>query len=752
MIKGKLFKSTLSKVVACTIALSAIMPVTAKATTLSSQNTKKTLTQTQTSVGNKRIVAYFTEWSVYAGHNQYYISNIPWDKVTHINYAFATIKDGKVAVFDDWAANGITFGQSWDSPYNGNFGQIKKFKEKYPNTRVLISVGGWSQSAGFHDAAATPKSRKKFAASAVDFIRTYGFDGVDIDWEYPTFKREPDKNDNPNDQGTPNADDSEKQTFTLLLQDLKTALTDAGKTDSKYYELSAAVGSGKDKIEKTEPDKYSKYLDFINVMTYDMRGAWDNKTGLQSPLYKNPNDTASPLIKDYYNVDASLQLFQNYGIPKDKLIVGSPYYSRGWTGVKNDGPIKELPGLYASATGGARGAWDGGVPAGCNPYYKVQEMEKDSSFKKYREPYSQSPYLYSESRGEMYTYEDEISLNAKISYVNQNNYGGIIFWELSGDAPMKGSTLTNIIYNGFKDNLRPPVFDAEPITPSISTTTVSPEGNYTITANIKQYSNANTVKIFEGSNVILEQSIDNLNATTISKTIFLKAPGSYKYTVQLLNKFGSSTSKEITVVVPPCTLPPTIGGIIYPSISVDNSVNSGNYNISIVLQENNKADTLILYENDKLISTDKVDGTSSQTIKKTFSSKADGFYNYRAELTNVSGGKAVGGTMQVEVTHLSTTEIATDKPALPNLSTNNWNGASTFTLTMNSYWGNNGTMVKLYENGKVIKQQRLEDKTPTAQIVNFDINNKEKGSYNYYVELSNSKGTSTSNILSITVN
>ncbi len=76
----------------------------------------------------KKIVAYFTEWGVYDGHNNYKISDVPWDKITHINYAFATIKNNKIALFDEWAATGIDFGDGWDSPYKGNLGQIKNIK------------------------------------------------------------------------------------------------------------------------------------------------------------------------------------------------------------------------------------------------------------------------------------------------------------------------------------------------------------------------------------------------------------------------------------------------------------------------------------------------------------------------------------------------------------------------------------------------------------------------------------------------
>ncbi|MCP3967315.1 MAG: glycoside hydrolase family 18 protein [Lentisphaerae bacterium] len=413
-----------------------------------------TVTSASASTANKKIVAYYPEWAVYEGHNQYTPADIPWDKVTHINYAFATIDSAtnKIKVFDDWAATGIAeqFGEPWDSEYKGCLGQFKKLKADHPNTKTMISIGGWSQSAYFHQVSATAEARKTFADSVVEFIRQWDFDGVDIDWEYPTFQREPDKTDNPNDHGTPYADETETETFTLLMKDLRAALDQAGQEDSKYYELTAAIGAGKDKLEKIQLAELTKYLDFFNVMTYDFTGAFDSITGLQSALKPNPEDPRSDLIKNYYNIQAAVQIILDAGVPAEKIIIGSPYYSRGWKEVQEDGPIPDLPGLFATANGGPKGIWDGGVNAGNNPYYYIKEkMETNPSFKKYRDPYSQAPYLYSKEKKEMYTYEDEVSLKVKTDYVLDNNLGGIIFWELTGDSPSKGDSLTSVIYNAF---------------------------------------------------------------------------------------------------------------------------------------------------------------------------------------------------------------------------------------------------------------------------------------------------------------
>ncbi|WP_295003135.1 glycosyl hydrolase family 18 protein [Sulfurimonas sp.] len=407
---------------------------------------------------HKKIVGYFPEWGIYSAHNNYTPADTPFDKLTHINYAFARIIDGEVAIFDDWAATGVSHGEPWNSQYSGNLGQFKKFKKDFPDTSVLISVGGWTQSAGFHDAAINEVSRQKFADSCVEFIRQWDFDGVDIDWEFPTQVRQPDTIDTAGDTGTPNADAAEKQTFTLLLKTIRETLTAAGEQDGKYYQLTAAVGASVTTINNVETDKYHQYLDFINIMTYDMHGAWENKTNHQSALFSNP-DITDPFK---LTIDNAVKLMIKAGVPASKLVIGSPYYSRGWKGVKNNGPIDSLPGLDATATGGAKGIWDGGRAAGINPYYHIKsQMENDTSFVKYRDPYTKTPYLYSESKGEMYTYEDEVSVGVKAEYVNNNSLGGVIFWELSADFPSKGSSLTNVLFNTLLDGVHPRYTNAD---------------------------------------------------------------------------------------------------------------------------------------------------------------------------------------------------------------------------------------------------------------------------------------------------
>ena len=115
---------------------------------------------------SKRVVGYFCEWGIYGAHDNYYATSIPANKLTHINYAFVGLDPSSQAVqiFDPWATTDIVYpGDKWDTQYKGNLGQLRKLKEQYPHLKVLISVGGWTKSNGFHAAAANATTRARAA-------------------------------------------------------------------------------------------------------------------------------------------------------------------------------------------------------------------------------------------------------------------------------------------------------------------------------------------------------------------------------------------------------------------------------------------------------------------------------------------------------------------------------------------------------------------------------------------------------------
>lgn len=396
----------------------------------------------------KRIVGYFVEWGIYGGHGMYTVNEIPFDKLTHINYAFVGINASSlgVEVYDPNASLYKVFpGEDSDSPYRGNLGMFRKKKLEYPNVKVLLSVGGWTKSHGFHNAAATPKSRRTSASNLVDFMVKYELDGLDIDWEYPGIDRAKDPNDQ-YDMGAPGGlEDTEN--YTLFLKAIREQLDAQGLIDNKYYELTVTNGIGYDKIAVTNPGEYCKYVDTINLMTYDMHGGFDTIIGHQAPLFSNPADTHDPIEVEKYNVDWAVQKFIELGVPAAKLTIGIPFYSRGWDNVSGGWDVDgngTLDGMFGEGGSGLAGVWGSG---GQGPYFNMVALEGTAGWEKYTDPVSKVPWLYNRTKRELYTYDDPTSVGIKVDYALAQQLGGIMYWEIDGDEWKNGYPLINTIYN-----------------------------------------------------------------------------------------------------------------------------------------------------------------------------------------------------------------------------------------------------------------------------------------------------------------
>lgn len=334
-----------------------------------------------------KVVGYYAAWAAYSGFTP---DKIDASKLTHINYAFANIgSDLK-----------ISMGYPDIDPVN--FTKLNSLKQINPNLKTLIAVGGWTWSARFSDAALTDVSRTAFADSCVDFIVKYGFDGVDIDWEYPVSGGLSTNVYRPED----------KQNFTLLLQKLRERLDIRGQLDGKKYILSFAGGAGNFYLNNTEMGSLHQYVDFANIMTYDIHGTWDKYTDFNAPLYNN-ND-ASPQYK--WSVDASVNAWLKTGFPAEKLVMGVPFY-----GYKYNSVVNENNGLYQTYSGGTSIGF-----ASIKANYL-----NGSSYTRYFHAASLVPWLFNGST--FISYEDEQSMGLKTQYVKSKGLGGAMIWELSQD-------------------------------------------------------------------------------------------------------------------------------------------------------------------------------------------------------------------------------------------------------------------------------------------------------------------------------
>ncbi len=371
----------------------------------------------------KRIVAYFAEWGVY--ERKYNVADVPADKLTHLNYAFAQIDaDGECAVIDARAALEKVYpGDSREAgALHGSFHQLQLLKKKYPHLKTLISVGGWSKSGRFSDAALTDASRAKFAHFCVAFIVKYGFDGVDVDWEFPVAGGAEGNKARPED----------RENFTLLLAELRKQLDERGKKDDTHYLLTFAAPAGPGEYKHIELAKVAPLVDWVNVMTYDFAGGWSRLTNFNAPLHASSTD---PSDRDKgLNVEGAVKAYRDAGVPDDKIVVGVPFYGHGWAGVKdvNDGLYqphgKEPP----------MGRYEAGV-------FEYRDLAADyvGKYDRHWSDEAKVPWLFDPKAGVMISYDDPESIRLKAEYVRKANLGGVMCWELSGDDA-RGSLLTAI--------------------------------------------------------------------------------------------------------------------------------------------------------------------------------------------------------------------------------------------------------------------------------------------------------------------
>lgn len=176
-------------------------------------------------------------------------------------------------------------------------------KARANGAKVFVSINDVaSGQANFKSMAATQAGRTRFAADVLRKVRQYGFDGVDIDWEYPTTS------------------DGSDATFTALMKELSDSL----HRDRKYY-LTAAITAGKyaGGIRDAIRAEVFAYADWFNVMAYD-----DFST---TTPYKHHSD---------YNLAVTVLNYwlNTRGMPKEKCVLGIPAYGRP-SGITQSGTV-----------------------------------------------------------------------------------------------------------------------------------------------------------------------------------------------------------------------------------------------------------------------------------------------------------------------------------------------------------------------------------------------------------------------------
>ncbi len=403
-------------------------------------------------------MGYYTQWSVYGA--QFYVDNVVQSgAASHLNqidYAFINVapntsKPGnpiECGSIDPWADYQMPFGGASGRPsvdgsaddwsgLQGNFKQLRELKAKFPNIKVVASLGGFTLSDWFSDAALTPASRQHLVQSCIDMLINGNipgsglpdgaaagiFDGIDIDWEYPGAPG----NHAVNSAGNPTFRAQDTQNFTALLQEFRTQLdTLSHKQHSEHYLLTAALSASPAKIALLQPKKISKLLDQVGIMGYDFHGPWEatGPTDFQSNLFDSPNSPQP--ANNQFSVDKAVDAFLAAGADRHKITIGVPFYGHGWTGVPDGG----THGLYQPATGPA--APFPGDPAAV----PGTESWKDISalgYKPYRDPITGGYWVYDAASQTMWVADDPVQIAQKMQYVVKRDLGGAFYWSLDND-------------------------------------------------------------------------------------------------------------------------------------------------------------------------------------------------------------------------------------------------------------------------------------------------------------------------------
>lgn len=349
-----------------------------------------------------RTCVYYSNWSVYA--RKHFPRDIPVDVTTNLFYSFIGIDDvtGRVKLTDSWADLELPMDSGCGGSVKGSIRLLFELKRKYRKLKVSMSIGGWGTAHLFQNVMSDPVKMAAFVSSSIEFLLEYGFDGIDIDWEYPNSPQESDQ-------------------MVELLRQLRQGLNQI----SNKLLLTVAAPASPETANKLKVKQIDQYLDFWNLMCYDYAGSWSSTTGYHLNLFGNNGD-------NNINTADTIQLYVDAGVQPSKLVMGMPNYGRSFTA---ESDLIGIPFTQGKGSGDEAGIWSyKELPVG---------IEKFDTRKV-------SAYCYDSSTKTLITYDNPQSARIKAMYVLLKGLGGGMWWESCGDDYSKKDR--SLIYN-FVDQL-----------------------------------------------------------------------------------------------------------------------------------------------------------------------------------------------------------------------------------------------------------------------------------------------------------
>ncbi len=319
---------------------------------------------------DKIVVGYY-----YADYSSYSHKQIDYSKLTHIAHAFIRPN-----------LNGSIGTDYW-------FYYPDLITEAHNNgVKIVAAVGGWGNSDNFKPVCADTALRRKFVNNLVEFCSTNGYDGIDLDWEYPGV--------------------ADKANFVALATELRAAFDIAG------IELISAALPSTDWNGVYNISALKDKLDWFGIMTYDFYGPWETNSGHNSPLYSSSSQ--------YYSTNSCLNQYINAGIPKNKLCLGIPFYGYNF----------KSSALYSAITQSQSSSIS---------YVNANAKKLTTGWQYYWDDICKVPYLQDADKTRIIVYDDTTSVKLKCEYIHKINLAGAIIWKIGQDHSSGSTPLLNMI-------------------------------------------------------------------------------------------------------------------------------------------------------------------------------------------------------------------------------------------------------------------------------------------------------------------
>lgn len=371
--------------------------------------------------GNYQAGIFYVNWAIYG--RKHFVTDLPYDKLTKINYAFANINNvtGEVFLSDEWAD--IQYQYPGDVAANGtqlygNFNQLFKLKQKNRNLKVALSVGGWTYRTNFAPALKSAEGRQKFCTSSLQLIADLGLDAFDIDWEYPRNA----------------AEGADLVSTVKLCRQLYDEYA-AQYAHGYHIDIGISAPAGPQHYVNMPVRELDQYVDNWNLMAFDYQGGgFSNFTGHQSNVYpsrSNPKTTDGWVVEENryrpFNTKQAIDYYKANVADSSRIQLGMPLYGRSFANVVD--LSREKRGLGQQFNGSGTGTWEAGS-------LDLKTLPLNGS-KVYTDKETFSSWSWDAAKKEFVSFDTPKIATWKTEYLKHEGLGGAWFWESSGDLPFE---------------------------------------------------------------------------------------------------------------------------------------------------------------------------------------------------------------------------------------------------------------------------------------------------------------------------